>query len=138
MWHCANSYGNGYTPNILPFETQRGHLGGFRGSAIQSQSITLTWIIGHALVTGCHLCDVIPEDVRVFAPLHTASLKERVRNEGAGLVYCQRYRRALHAGRTAPIGRHSSPALIGHQTLELLRSDWLNLEPLALDNPAVK
>ena len=26
-------------------------------------------------------------------------------------------------------------ALIGHQTLELLRSDWLNLEPLALDNP---
>ena len=52
-------------------------------------------------------------------------------------VYCQRYRRALHAGRTAPIGRHSSPALIGHQTLELLRSDWLNLEPLALDNPAV-
>ena len=25
-------------------------------------------------------------------------------------------------------------AVIGHQTLELLRSDWLNLEPLALDN----
>ena len=93
--------------------------------------------IGHALVTRCHLCDVIPEDGRVFAPLHTASLKERVRNEGAGLLYCQRYRRALHAGRTAPIGRHSSPALIGHQTLELLRSDWLNLEPPALDNPAV-
>ena len=93
--------------------------------------------IGHAPVTGCHLCDVIPEDGRVFAPLHTASLKERVRNEGDSLLYCQRYRRALHPGRTAPIGRHSSPALIGHQTLELLRSDWLNLEPLALDNPAV-
>ena len=25
-------------------------------------------------------------------------------------------------------------AVIGHQTLELLRSDWLNIEPLALDN----
>ena len=87
-------------------------------------------------------------DGRVFAPLHnfltnrrvvgTASLKERVRNEGAGLLYCHRYRRALNAGRTAPIGRHSSLALIGHQTLELLRSDWLNLEPLALDNPISK
>ena len=32
----------------------------------------------------------------------------------------------MHAGRTAPIG---------HQTLELIRSDWLNLEPLPLDNP---
>ena len=44
-------------------------------------------------------------------------------------------RRALHAGWTALIGRHTSPVLIGHQTLELLRSHWLNLEPLALDNP---
>ena len=36
IWHtCANSYGNGYTPNRLPLETQRGHLGGFRGSTIQ-------------------------------------------------------------------------------------------------------
>ena len=31
-WHqirhtCANSYGNGYTPNKLPLETQGGHLG---------------------------------------------------------------------------------------------------------------
>ena len=28
IWHtCANSYGNGYTPNKLPLETQGGHLG---------------------------------------------------------------------------------------------------------------
>ena len=34
VWHtCADSYGNGYTPNKLPFETQ-GALGGFRGSNI--------------------------------------------------------------------------------------------------------
>ena len=32
IWHtCANSYGNGYTPNKLPLETQGGHLGGGLG-----------------------------------------------------------------------------------------------------------
>ena len=37
MWHtCADSYGNGYTPNKLPLETQRGGvLGGFRCSTNQ-------------------------------------------------------------------------------------------------------
>ena len=36
IWHtCADSSGNGYTPNKLTFETQGGHLGGFRGSNIQ-------------------------------------------------------------------------------------------------------
>ena len=36
IWHtCADSSGNGYTPNKLPLETQGGHLGGFRGSKIQ-------------------------------------------------------------------------------------------------------
>ena len=64
----------------------------------------------------------------------TASLKERSRNEGARLLYRQRYS-ALDAGRMALMVRHSSPALIGHTTLELLRSDWLNIEPLVLDNP---
>ena len=36
IWHtCADSSGNGYTPNKLPFETQAA-LGGFRGSNIQN------------------------------------------------------------------------------------------------------
>ena len=39
-WHqllhtCADSSENGYTPKKLPFETQGGALGGFRGSNIQ-------------------------------------------------------------------------------------------------------
>ena len=37
IWHtCANSYGNGYTPNKLPLETQGGHLGGITGLTIQT------------------------------------------------------------------------------------------------------
>ena len=36
IWHiCANAYGNGYTPNKLPFETQGGNLWGSRESTIQ-------------------------------------------------------------------------------------------------------
>ena len=36
IWHtCTNSYGNGYTPNKLPLETQGGNLGGFTGSTIK-------------------------------------------------------------------------------------------------------
>ena len=51
-----------------------------------------------------------------------ASLNEKTRNEGAGLLY--RQCRALYA----EDGSDKS-------TLELLRSDWLKLEPLVLDNP---
>ena len=37
IWHIyANSYGNGYTPNKLPLETQGGHLGCFRGQTLKS------------------------------------------------------------------------------------------------------
>ena len=39
IWHtmsCADSSGNGYTPNKLTLETQGWHLGGFRGSQIQN------------------------------------------------------------------------------------------------------
>ena len=45
IWHtCANSYGNGYTPSKLLFETQGGgHLGGFRGSTIQKSGKLSDW-----------------------------------------------------------------------------------------------
>ena len=37
MWHtCANSYGNEYTPNKLPLETQGGHLGVLGGNKFKS------------------------------------------------------------------------------------------------------
>ena len=37
IWHtCADSYGNGYTPNKLPFETQGGHLGVLGGQTFKS------------------------------------------------------------------------------------------------------
>ena len=36
IWHTsADPSGNGYTPNKLPLETQRGHLGGFRGQTFK-------------------------------------------------------------------------------------------------------
>ena len=36
IWHtCADSSGNGYTPNKLPFETQGGHLGGLVGQTLK-------------------------------------------------------------------------------------------------------
>ena len=37
IWHtCADSSGNGYTPNKLPFETQGGHLGVLGGQTFKS------------------------------------------------------------------------------------------------------
>ncbi len=57
IWHtCANSYGNGYTPNKLPLETQGGHLGGFRGSTIKKygESVRLA-------PTLVHVCGLIWE-----------------------------------------------------------------------------
>ena len=37
IWHtCADSSGNGYTPNKLPFETQGGHFGVLAGQTFKS------------------------------------------------------------------------------------------------------
>ena len=33
------NYGNGYTPNKLPLETQGGHLGGFRGGGVNNSNV---------------------------------------------------------------------------------------------------
>ena len=62
IWHtCAHSYGNRYTPNKLPPETQGMHLGGgFRGSTIQvlgscpidTNFGSPRWHLGGGL--GCH------------------------------------------------------------------------------------
>ena len=47
-WHriwqtCANSYGNGYTPNKLPLETQGGHLGVLGGQQFKSIGKLSDW-----------------------------------------------------------------------------------------------
>ena len=56
IWHtCANSYGNGYTPNKLSLDT-RGPLGGFRGSTIQKSGEDVR--LAPTLV---HVCGFISE-----------------------------------------------------------------------------
>ena len=47
-WHqiwrtCANSYGNGYTPNKLPLETQGGHLGVLGGKQFKRMGKLSDW-----------------------------------------------------------------------------------------------
>ena len=47
-WHqiwrtCANSYGNGYTPNKLPLETQGGHLGVLGGKQFKGMGKLSDW-----------------------------------------------------------------------------------------------
>ena len=61
----------------------------------------------------------------------TASLNEMTRNEGADLLYRQRCDITQRSVLLRCDWSSSSFALIGHRTLELLRSDWSNLEPLA-------
>ena len=44
IWHtCANSYGNGYTPNKLPLETQGGHLGVLGGQQFKTIGKLSDW-----------------------------------------------------------------------------------------------
>ena len=44
MWHtCVNSYGNGYTPNKLPLETQGGTWGVLRGQQFKSLGKLSDW-----------------------------------------------------------------------------------------------
>ena len=44
IWHtCANSYGNGYTPNKLPLETQGGYLGVLGGQQFKSIGKLSDW-----------------------------------------------------------------------------------------------
>ena len=51
MWHpCADSSGNGYTPNKLPFETREGHLGVLGGQTFKSlEKMSNGWIDWHQL-----------------------------------------------------------------------------------------
>ncbi len=50
-WHtCADSSGNGYTPNKLPFETQGGHLGVLGGQTFKSlEKLSNGWTNWHQL-----------------------------------------------------------------------------------------
>ncbi len=75
IWHtCANSYGNGYTTNKLPLETQGWHLGDFRGSTIQTygEAVRLTPTLVHVCGTagpigtnfGTHLQNHLGLDIR--------------------------------------------------------------------------
>ena len=58
-WHtCADSSGNGYTSNKLPFIDTRGHLGGFRGSNIQ-QSGEAVKLMDRLAPTLVHVCGFI-------------------------------------------------------------------------------
>ena len=57
IWHtCANSYGNGYTPNKLPIETQGGHLGVLGGPTIQQSGEAVRLV-----PTLIHVCGFICE-----------------------------------------------------------------------------
>ena len=51
IWHtCADSSGNRYTPNKLPFETQGGHLGVLRGQTFKSlEKLSNGWTDWHQL-----------------------------------------------------------------------------------------
>ena len=51
IWHaCADSSGNGYTPNKLPFETQGGHLGVLGGQTLKSlEKLSNGWTDWHQL-----------------------------------------------------------------------------------------
>ena len=62
IWHtCADSSGNGCTPNKLPFETQGGGaLGGFRGSNIQTSGEAVKRLDRLAPVL-VHMCGFIWE-----------------------------------------------------------------------------
>ena len=51
IWHtCADSSGNGYTPTILPFETQGGHMGVLGGQTFKSlEKLSNGWADLHQL-----------------------------------------------------------------------------------------
>ena len=51
IWHtCADSSGNGYTPNKLPFETRGGHLGVLGGQTFKTlEKLSNGWTDWHQL-----------------------------------------------------------------------------------------